>query len=226
MARGFDITGQRFGFTTAVAKEGPKWVCRCDCGQFHKTMASKLVSGVTKSCGCYRRGMNVHRMKDIQRRRQYRTYKDNLRDKVDRRGPDECWPWTGGLSQSGYGVVHVCGKARGAHRVAYEVAYGHPTGSIPRNLVVMHTCDNPRCCNPKHLVLGTQLDNIKDRVAKGRTVSHMLPGEAHPGSRLTQEDVEVIRSTRGHGSGRLLADKFGVSETTISAIRKGRSWAA
>lgn len=225
MTRGYDLTGQKFGFTTAITRDGPKWTCRCDCGQEHKALASKLVSGETKSCGCYRKRFNVHRMRDVQKGRKYRTYEDNIRDKVDRRGPDECWPWTGGRAR-GYGVVHVNGKARGAHRVVYEMTFGWTVGSIPRHLVVMHKCDNPKCCNPNHLVLGTQEDNNRDRAEKGRTVSHMRPGEDHPSVRLTKEQVELIRSTTGHGTGRQLAERFGVAQSTISAIRKGRSWAA
>lgn len=87
--------------------------------------------------------------------------------KVERRGPDECWPWTG-CRRRGYGLVKVGGKrgvARSAHRVVYELT----RGPIPPNAVVLHACDNPPCCNPRHLRIGDQHDNARDRELRGRT---------------------------------------------------------
>lgn len=80
--------------------------------------------------------------------------------KVDRRGPDECWEWTTGRERYGYGHS-VLGTAS---RVAWELT----NGPIPDGQRVLHSCDNPPCCNPRHLFLGTQLDNVRDMMAKGR----------------------------------------------------------
>jgi hypothetical protein len=78
---------------------------------------------------------------------------------------DGCWTWQGAVdSVNGYGVFRWRGKPRKAHRVAYAIAHGY----TPAGLVVMHTCDNPPCVNPDHLVLGTQLGNVHDAITKGR----------------------------------------------------------
>ena len=88
-------------------------------------------------------------------------------NKIDRREPNECWPWIGGISR-GYGhwSFWESGKCRSttSHRKAWELA----NGPIPAGLFVLHRCDNPPCCNPAHLWLGTHADNMADKVAKGR----------------------------------------------------------
>ena len=86
-----------------------------------------------------------------------------------KRDSDGCWEWQAATFHNGYGMFAAGrknGKAvvRHAHRIAYELTHG----LTPRGLVVMHTCDNPKCCNPSHLRAGTQADNLRDAVAKGR----------------------------------------------------------
>lgn len=78
--------------------------------------------------------------------------------------PEECWPWLGTRVGVGYGRVQVDRVRTVAHRVAYELA----VGPIPEGLLVLHRCDNPPCCNPKHLFVGTSSDNAQDALAKGR----------------------------------------------------------
>lgn len=78
--------------------------------------------------------------------------------------PDECWPWTAATRRRGYGIFTVNRRNFVAHRLAFQVA----TGIDPGELLVCHTCDNPPCCNPAHLFLGTNSDNMRDMVAKGR----------------------------------------------------------
>lgn len=91
-------------------------------------------------------------------------------DRVDRSGgPDACWPWTGARNTFGYGNVGENGFTLTASRVAYELTYGFiPPGEGYHGNVVRHTCDNPPCCNPRHLVLGTQADNNHDRDVRRR----------------------------------------------------------
>src|SRR3954471_19352430 len=92
-------------------------------------------------------------------------------EKVDKRGPDECWPWLGCKEKrSGRGRIGIRSKPKTvdyAYRVSWELANGHP---IPPGILACHTCDNPGCVNDRHVFVGTQLDNMADAKAKGRLV--------------------------------------------------------
>lgn len=84
-------------------------------------------------------------------------------------GPDACWPWKLSCRRDGYGQIRVAGCCVAAHRLAYELAVGPiPDGTGFHGAVVMHTCDNRKCCNPAHLHLGSQYDNLRDMYNKGR----------------------------------------------------------
>jgi hypothetical protein len=85
-------------------------------------------------------------------------------DKVKIAGPNECWEWQAAIGTSGYGKMGFNGKSEYAHRVCFILEHHE----IPKGLVVMHTCDNRICVNPKHLKLGTQKENLKDMTDKGR----------------------------------------------------------
>ena len=84
--------------------------------------------------------------------------------KVDAAPSDMCWEWLAGKTREGYGQFKVDGKQHPAHRVAFKLAYGY----LPAGLLVRHTCDNPGCCNPNHLILGTNQDNMSDVAARNR----------------------------------------------------------
>lgn len=75
-----------------------------------------------------------------------------------------CWLWQGATNADGYGLIKVEGRLCIASRVAWETAFG----TIPAGLNVLHSCDNPPCVRPDHLMLGTQRANIQDMLAKGR----------------------------------------------------------
>lgn len=93
-----------------------------------------------------------------------RTFEQRFWSFVDKQGADECWPWTGATAR-GYGHGHRDRKHFYAHRVSWEMANGQ---TLDSSTVVRHTCDNPPCVNPAHLVIGTQGDNIADMTARGR----------------------------------------------------------
>lgn len=131
----------------------------------------------------------------------------------------DCLVWTGGTHRSGHGKMQVAGKSIGAHRVAFEVAYG----PIPEDLVVRHKCDNPPCVNPSHLELGTHADNAQDRMLRGRG----LVGESHPRSKLTVDQVREIRSLLTHGKTQSeIAQRFNVSVGAVSSIARRKTWSA
>jgi hypothetical protein len=137
---------------------------------------------------------------------------------VDKRGPDECWPWTGKRQKSGYGRFGIGQhKKVGAHRFSFEMA----TGFLPP--VVMHTCDNPPCVNPAHLRAATNKLNTADMIVKGRSPMIGRGGEDHPRVRLTENQVRDIRSRRGQTQASL-AREFGVSTGAIEGIVKRRTW--
>lgn len=93
------------------------------------------------------------------------TLTDRFWPKVDRRGPDECWEWTGSRQPTGYGRIKISDRVHNTHRVVWALT----NGPIPARLQVLHRCDNPPCCNPAHLYLGTIADNMHDRDRKGRS---------------------------------------------------------
>lgn len=139
---------------------------------------------------------------------------------VDKLDSGECWPWTGCVER-GYGKAswyNSDGKrVRLAHRIAYELFYG----KHPGKLCVCHKCDNPICCNPHHLFLGTQGDNQKDRKAKGRSCF----GERNGHSVLSEADVKTVREMRKQGmTNPQIAAVYGVCYSTISHACTGRSW--
>lgn len=88
-------------------------------------------------------------------------------ERIDRSGgPDSCWEWQGADNGAGYGYVRIGSKAFLAHRLAYASVHG----PIPDGLLVLHSCDNRRCCNPRHLRAGTYADNMRDAIERGRWV--------------------------------------------------------
>jgi hypothetical protein len=110
--------------------------------------------------------------------------------RVDRSaGFFECWPWTGTRSPKGYGFIWLDGTNRRVHRVVYELAIG----PIPDDMWVLHHCDNPPCCNPAHLWLGTNADNMRDMLAKGRG-AQMRPFPICRSGRHEMSGTNVIRS--------------------------------
>lgn len=131
-------------------------------------------------------------------------------------GPD-CWGWSGHTS-CGYGVITVPRGQMKAHRFSYELH----NGPIPKGLHVLHRCDNPPCCNPKHLFLGTQAENTSDMDAKGRRRSVPSLGIKHGMVKLTEDQVRAIRASSGPAPA--IAAQYGISDSTIYMIRGGHIW--
>lgn len=140
--------------------------------------------------------------------------------KVDMRTDEECWEWQAYRSGQNYGQFGLSPtRPRVAHRVAYSFATCKP---IPVGLVVRHMCDNPPCCNPAHLELGTQAENFRDAMDRGRWNCR---GEGNAVSKLTEEDVHSIRSARASGeTGPAIAARYGVTKKVVYGIAKGSMW--
>jgi hypothetical protein len=145
--------------------------------------------------------------------------------KVDRKGPDECWEWTGFRMKFGHGRLRFSGKKMLAHRLAWELS----NGSIPatqggQQTCVCHRCDNPPCCNPAHLFLGSRADNNADRDNKGRQGAPR--GESSNFAKLNSEQVLEIRRMCDTGAKqRDIARIFGVHQGLISCIHLRKVWA-
>ena len=151
------------------------------------------------------------------------TIEERFWDKVDKRGPDECWKWKGDRFNKRYGRYTFNGLRQGTHRVAWQIE----NGEIPTDQLVLHTCDNPPCCNPNHLFLGTQDDNVQDCIAKGRfRIGVGATGEDHSQTVFTNADIKEIR--RLHATGLVpqgtLGKMFNVSRSNIGAIVRGETW--
>ena len=141
------------------------------------------------------------------------TFEESFWAKVDKKGERDCWEWQASRHpRSGYGQVNQSGRMKKAHRVAWEFT----NGAIPNGIYVCHKCDNPPCCNPNHLFLGTQLDNMNDCGKKGRKQTI-----------LSEEQVIEIRRLylTENITQAAIGKIFGVSNKVVSEIVKGNhSW--
>jgi len=140
--------------------------------------------------------------------------------KVHRQAITECWEWTAHVSTSGYGLFRVGKRMVSAHRLAYFL--GNKTQ--PGELHVLHRCDNKLCCNPTHLFLGTNRDNIDDYAAKGlsRNLGHTQIGERNGHARLTERDVLAMRASGDSQCS--IAARYGISQAMVSKIKRRKRW--
>lgn len=128
-----------------------------------------------------------------------------------------CWEWQGAKTKQGYGMSNICKlPTRFTHRIAWFLVYG----KLPV-LQVLHKCDNPPCCNPEHLYEGTNDDNVRDRVNRGRQTK----GECHYQAKLNDTKVRQIRNLLKAGqSCYKIAKMFQVDIHIITRIKKGEAW--
>lgn len=142
-------------------------------------------------------------------------------NKITKRGPNECWEWNAGLSKNGRPLFWYEGRMVIAYRFVFALM-GTP---IPDRLLACHHCDNPRCCNPAHIFIGTKRDNLMDYLDKGGKVGKSQRGEANPAAKLALAQVNNIRSSLREGvSRRSLALSHKVAIRTIDSIANGQTW--
>lgn len=155
---------------------------------------------------------------------------DRLWRQIDIRSESECWPWKAKSLIKGYGVIGFGSRVGGkilAHRLVWMLTHKkdfklNDIQSPECRIVVMHTCDNRLCCNPAHLVIGTQKDNVHDMDAKGRRVNRQVKGEMHGNAKLTDDAVRSIRAdSRKHKE---IANDYGVTRANVSYIKRRTAW--
>jgi hypothetical protein len=145
--------------------------------------------------------------------------------KVDQRGTNECWRWQASTNAKGYGQFVTCENGQPHHSLAHRVAFELTFGTIPDGLSACHRCDNRQCCNPHHLFLGTQQDNLRDMHEKGRRGDTRVCGAAHGNAKLTDDDIREIRRLRDAGvSGPIVARQFGLNRSTVNDIARRATW--
>lgn len=149
---------------------------------------------------------------------------DRFWAKVARGDPRECWIWLGSkkASKDAYGRFKIKSYVTvTASRLTYAIAYGEEPGELS----VLHSCDNPPCCNPAHLFLGTVKDNSQDMVRKGRARNGIRKGSSNGANKLTAKQVYAIwRCIRRGQNNTEIGRRFGVHHSTVSVIRRGKIW--
>ena len=151
---------------------------------------------------------------------------DRVLEKIVRIPFSGCWVFMGATNDFGYGIVGTGGRGAPNDR-AHRITYRHFCGEIPSGMFVCHRCDVPSCCNPDHLFLGTNQDNVRDMISKGRNSPpprnpHVV-GSVHPGSKLTEEQVIQIREAYRRGAKQKdLAQQYEVAHQTISKVVNNR----
>lgn len=141
---------------------------------------------------------------------------DRLRAKIAVDQATGCHVWMGATHEFGYGIIGLGGRSAGVgktHRVAYAIAHGE----IPEGKMVLHECDNPPCCNPDHLFLGTQLDNMRDMSRKGR--------HSRPAAKLSEDQVRQVRKAKREGeTNKSISRRFGIMPRQIRRIASREQW--
>lgn len=153
--------------------------------------------------------------------RSRRSLEDRFWEKVRKAGPDECWEWQAATNEKGYGRLTAGrGVNLKAHRVAYALSNG---GELDADKHVLHRCDNPPCCNPRHLFIGSGKDNTRDMMQKGRQSKppHRF-GEDHHNAKFDAKTArKIIKDSR---TLQAIADDHGISWMTVFRLKHRKTW--
>lgn len=203
--------------------------CVCECGSPVVARLSAITRGKTKFCPKCRaeymtklhRGVFHGRNKGLALTD---TERSALADRIKSSltpADGECLvgPWAS-RTKDGYTTITVSGRVLLAHRAAFAAL----VGNIPPGAVVRHSCDNPLCCNPNHLSLGRDVDNVRDCIERGRR--NQVRGDSHGRRKINSEDVKTIRAEYRtyENSVEILGLRFSICPKHIEAIANRRAW--
>ena len=198
--KGISLKYFRYGMTI-------KYVC-LECGNSYYVRPCRI--DTSRFCGI-----------SCQRKYKAHSLSERYWAKVDKRSPDECWPWLGTKDKDGYGSIRPAPdkNSERAHRVGYELKHG----PMPKGMLVCHSCDNPPCQNPAHWFIGTNDDNMADMVAKGRHRGNRGDGD-NCSAKLTRQQVLEIFYLRGKERQKITAAHYGIHQRHVSAIQRKIAW--
>lgn len=207
MSRKIYREGQRFGKLIAIKYvKSKKYLCKCDCGKEKIIYTSHLVNGTCKSCGCLRLITRDNYTDDL-KKRILNSIKIN---------DNNCWIWQKSKNKNGYGIIGCRYKIFLVHRLSWTLF----KGQFDNEILVCHKCDNPSCCNPEHLFLGSDRDNVLDSINKGR-----FTRKYHNSFKITPEHVKEIRKLSEKGMNNVeISKKFNVSREHIGSIIRKKCW--
>lgn len=224
MSKLIDLTGKTFGRLKVIKRKigdsyingEALWECECSC--IKKTIVyvhgSELRQGRKKSCGCIWKPEKKEYLNKIHARLIQHSTLNVL---------TQCIEWTGYKDKDGYGKISITqnGKERPfqTHRVSWMV-HG---GTIPPNMFILHSCDNPSCIRIDHLFLGTHQENIDDKMRKGR---HIFPtGADCKQAILSENKAQKILNMKGKGkTSHEIAKYYKIAASTVRSIWQRRSW--
>lgn len=160
-------------------------------------------------------------IKSVTSGRKRRSFNERFWEKVKRGAGHECWEWQAARNAKGYGrLTSGRGINLKAHRVAFALSNG---GIVDDDTNVLHRCDNPPCCNPSHLFIGTAKDNTEDMIRKGRESSPPRSfGESHHNAKFGEETARaIIKDTRTLHA---IAEDYGISWMTVFRLKHRKTW--
>lgn len=138
---------------------------------------------------------------------------------LEKNSENGCWVFKGRKNKEGYGAICINKKGNQKYLRAHRLIYEHYFGPIPKGMLICHDCDNPPCVNPDHLFIGTNKDNMYDKVEKGRASRTI--GEKSGMCKLTKAQVEAIRNDKRRQTE--IAKDYGVVKSTICMIKNRTS---
>lgn len=139
-----------------------------------------------------------------------------------KRAENGCWNWMSAKNSDGYGRFYWQEVGKQCRLTAHRAMWFSLYGSIPKDMCVLHKCDNPGCVRPSHLYVGTQLQNIADRVSRGRGGGWKIRGELHVNAKISESHVRLIRESPLSQSE--LTSIIGIGKSQINRIKRKESW--